>query len=60
MKKLFDQQFGPAVKDQTVAKLGKLANLAKELGYTQSQLALAWAAANQDVSAVFFGASKLD
>lgn len=60
LKKLFDQQFGPAVKDQTVAKLGKLANLALELGYTQSQLALAWAAANQDVSTVLFGASKLD
>lgn len=40
-------------------KLKKFNELAKELGATQPQLALAWTIANQDVSTCILGASKM-
>lgn len=40
-------------------KLKQLNELAKELGVTQPQLALAWTIANQDVSTCILGASKM-
>jgi aryl-alcohol dehydrogenase-like predicted oxidoreductase len=50
---------GPDVKDKTLKKLNALADLAKELGYTQAQLALAWAIANTDVSTCILGFTRL-
>lgn len=37
-----------------------MGDIAKEKGYTQSQLALAWAIANKDVSTLILGFSKID
>jgi aryl-alcohol dehydrogenase-like predicted oxidoreductase len=50
---------GPDVKDKTIKKLIALAELAKELGYTQAQLALAWAIASTDVSTCILGFTRL-
>ena len=41
------------------AKLSKLKQLSEKLGYTQAQLALAWVAANKDVTTCILGASKV-
>ena len=38
--------FGEGKKEGTLKKLNALGELAKELGYTQAQLGLAWAIAN--------------
>lgn len=46
-------------KGTTLKKLQALGDLGKDVGYTQAQLALAWAAANQDVSTVIVGSSKI-
>ena len=37
-----------------------MAELAKELGYTQAQLAIAWALASKDVSTLILGISKIE
>ena len=50
---------GPDVKEKTLKKLNALAELAKELGYTQAQLALAWAIASTDVSTCILGFTRL-
>ncbi len=50
---------GPDVKEKNLKKLNALADLAKELGYTQAQVALAWAIANTDVSSCILGFTKL-
>ena len=47
-------------KDKTIAMLQKLGALAAEYGFTQAQLALAWAVANQDVSTCILGFSRLE
>lgn len=36
-----------------------MAKIAKDIGCTQAQLALAWAIANTDVSTAILGASKV-
>lgn len=41
-------------------KLRQFGEYAKELGYSQSQLAIAWIVANQDVSTCLLGASKIE
>lgn len=51
--------FGPESKEKTIKKLVALGDLAKELGYTQAQLALAWAIANTDVSTCILGFTRL-
>ena len=51
---------GEKAKDKTLAVLNKLAEIAKETGYTQAQLALAWAAANRDVSTVLLGFTRVE
>lgn len=43
---------------QNVAKVRKLEQIAKEVGCTMAQLALAWARKNEDVSTVITGATK--
>ena len=50
---------GEGVKEKTLKKLNALADLAKELGYTQAQLALAWSIANTDVSTCILGFTRL-
>ena len=49
----------PSKKEKTLKILNGLAELAKELGYTQAQLALAWAIANTDVSTCILGFTRL-
>ena len=49
----------PSKKEKTLKILNGLAELAKELGYTQAQLALAWAIANIDVSTCILGFTRL-
>jgi voltage-dependent potassium channel beta subunit len=50
--------FGEKVKDKTVKILQGLEEIAKDLGCTQAQLALAWTLANTDTSTCIFGATK--
>ena len=59
MKTIWSRYFNEKAKPHTIEKLNKLGEIAKGLGYSQAQLALAWAGANQDVSTVLVGASKL-
>lgn len=58
-KSIWERHFGNGKKDKTVEKLNKLADLAKELGYSQAQLTLAWAIANGDVSVCLLGFSRV-
>lgn len=55
---LLGQFFGPGKAEENIKKLQALGELAKELGYSQTQLALAWALANKDVSTLILGFSK--
>jgi aryl-alcohol dehydrogenase-like predicted oxidoreductase len=50
---------GEKTKEKTLPILRLLADYAKELGYTQAQLALAWSIANTDVSTCLLGFTKL-
>jgi len=45
----------PKIKDQRLKQLNELGALAKELGISQAQLALAWAIFNKDVSTAIIG-----
>ena len=56
MQKYFKVKDG---KENLVKALKKLEALAKELRYTMPQIALAWAIANQNVSTVLLGFSRL-
>jgi aryl-alcohol dehydrogenase-like predicted oxidoreductase len=47
-------------KEQLLKICRGLADIAKELGYTQAQLALAWDLANTDVSTLILGFSKIE
>jgi aryl-alcohol dehydrogenase-like predicted oxidoreductase len=49
----------PKIKDDTCKKLRALADLAKEHGYTQPQMCLAWVIANTDVSTAILGFSRV-
>ena len=53
------QYFAPERREAFTKKLKSLGDLAAELGYTQSQLALAWALSNKDVSTLILGFSKV-
>lgn len=50
---------GGDAKEGTLKKLIALGEIAKDLGYTQAQLALAWAISNKDVSTCILGFTKL-
>lgn len=52
------QFFSPDKREKSIQILNRLGELAKEHGYTQTQLALAWALANKDVSSLILGFSK--
>lgn len=56
----FQRYFGPGKKESTVKMLNDLAELAKENGCTQAQLALAWAIANKDTSVALLGFTKIE
>ena len=51
---------GENQKENTLVKLNALGDLAKELGFTQAQLALAWAIANKDVSTCILGFTRVE
>eukprot|EP00347_Sterkiella_histriomuscorum_P006071 403354181 len=59
LDKIWVQHMGPEKKERTLEKLNYLAEFADGLGYTQAQLALAWAIASKDVSTCILGFSKL-
>jgi aryl-alcohol dehydrogenase-like predicted oxidoreductase len=48
-----------SARSTTIKKLNGLGGIAKDLGYTQAQLALAWAIANKDVTTCILGFSKV-
>lgn len=52
--------FSGSKKDEVIRICAVLAEIAKELGCTQVQLALAWILASSDVSTVLLGISKLE
>eukprot|EP00347_Sterkiella_histriomuscorum_P013781 403363388 len=54
------QKYMEKDKENTIKLLQNLGDYAKTLGYTQAQLALAWAVVNQDVSTCILGFSKLE
>jgi aryl-alcohol dehydrogenase-like predicted oxidoreductase len=56
----WQKYMGSEKKDATCAKLRALADLAASLGFTQSQLSLAWAIANKDVSTCILGFTRLE
>lgn len=55
----FDQYFSPEGKAETVRLLSGLGDIAKELGVSQPQLALAWVIVCQDANCTLMGFSKL-
>lgn len=50
---------GEHIREEQIKRLNRLAEIAKELGYTQAQLALAWAIANPNVSTCLLGFTRL-
>eukprot|EP00347_Sterkiella_histriomuscorum_P022012 403331992 len=56
---IWQKIMGDKAREASLKKLNKLADLAKEVGYTQAQLALAWAIANKDVSTCILGFTRL-
>jgi len=55
----FKNMFLPENKEKSIKLLQGLGHIAKELGCSQAQLALAWTLKNKDVSTAIFGATKL-
>jgi len=60
LDRLWQQHMGEKSKEATLKKLNALGDLAKELGFTQAQLALAWAIANKDVSTCILGFTRIE
>ena len=56
---IWTKYMGDKAREGTLVKLRALADIAKDLGYTQAQLALAWAIANRDVSTCILGFTRL-
>lgn len=50
--------FSPEKKEKSLEILKALAELSKELGFSQTQVAIAWALANRDASTLILGFSK--
>lgn len=55
----WNQYMGPDKIEKTTKVLKGLEAIAKDLGFTQAQLALAWAIANKDVSTCILGFTRL-
>jgi len=60
LKDTWNKYFGEKQNESTIKMLKGLADMAQEIGFTQSQLALAWCLANQDVSTVILGFTRLE
>lgn len=58
LKSIFEKYFSAEKKEETYKRLQGIAEIAKELGCSQAQLALAWTLANPNVSVCLFGATK--
>lgn len=58
LKSTFRDLFSEANKEKTLKKFNDLENIAKELGGTMAQLAMAWAINNTNVSTAITGCSK--
>ena len=56
---IWTKHMGPEVREVTLKKLNALGDLAKEHGFTQAQLSLAWTIANRDVSTCILGFTRL-
>lgn len=56
---IWQKHMGEGAKEKTLKILNALGDIAKDLGYTQAQLALAWAIANKDVSTCILGFTRL-
>ena len=59
LDQVWQKYMSEAKRESTITKLRALGDLAREVGYTQAQLALAWAVANKDVSTCILGFTKL-
>jgi len=59
LKSIWDRYLGGDKLEKTQKKLIQLEELAKELGCSQAQLALAWTIMNTDVSTAIMGASRV-
>jgi len=59
LKGIFNKFFSEEAKPKTLKALQALGDIAKEVGATQAQLALAWTLANDNVSVCLFGATKV-
>jgi len=58
VKSTWEKYFSEENKESTIKALTGLADIAKEIGCSQAQLALAWNLASQNVSVALFGATK--
>ena len=60
LKSTWGTYFADNKKEKTLKLLNGLGDLAKELGFTQAQLALAWCLASNDVSTVILGFTRIE
>lgn len=58
-KVMFDKYLSEEVREKTLKGLNVLAEIGKELGYTQAQVAYAWTLKNPNVSVCLLGASNV-
>ena len=57
---ILDGYFTGELKEKNLPKIKSLAEISKRLGCTQTQLAIAWAAYNNDVNSVILGATTIE
>ena len=61
LKRLYQRMFfDPKIHENRIKALKELGDLAKKLGCTQAQLALAWVIKSKDVSTAIFGATRIE
>lgn len=60
LKKFLDKYLNEQKKEKTLKALNQFGELAKELGCTMAQLAMAWVINNPDVSTAITGATKVE
>jgi len=60
LDKTWKRYMGPEKQEETCGRLRALGEVAASLGFTQSQLALAWAIRNKDVSTCILGFTRLE
>jgi len=59
LKGIYNKYFSDEKKEETFKSLKTLGEIAKEVGCSQAQLALAWTLASPNVSVCLFGATKI-